>query len=44
MSKFRHEATGITVSVADSKDERFVNGWVPADADPEPKRSPARKK
>lgn len=42
MSKFRNESTGIVVSVADEKDSRFGDGWVPADA-PE-KRGPGRPK
>lgn len=42
MSKFRSESTGIVVSVDDSKDERFGEGWVSADS-PE-KRSPGRPK
>lgn len=42
MSKFRNEATNIVVSVDDSKDDRFREGWVSADA--EPKRTPGRPK
>jgi len=46
MGRFRNSDTGIVVSVDDSKDGRFVAGWVPADA-PQPaevKRSPGRPK
>lgn len=35
MSKFRNLATGVVVSVDDSKDGRFADGWEPANA---PKR------
>ena len=42
MSKFRNELTGIVVSVDDSKDVRFSEGWVSTDA-PE-KRGPGRPK
>jgi len=31
MSRFRNNATGVVVSVADEKDSRFVDGWVSAD-------------
>jgi len=36
MSKFRNTATGVVVSVDDAKDDRFVNGWVPAGKAPAP--------
>lgn len=36
MSKFVNSETGVVVSVDDSKDERFTNGWEPAGA---PKKS-----
>lgn len=42
MSKFRNVATQVVVSVDDSKDDRFTNGWEPAEG--EPKRSPGRPK
>lgn len=29
MGSFRNDATGVVVSVADHKDERFANGWSP---------------
>lgn len=41
MSRFENLDTGIVVSVADEKDDRFASGWKPAD---EPKRSPRTKK
>lgn len=31
MSRFRNTTTGVVVSVDDSKDGRFVNGWEPVD-------------
>ena len=31
MGRFRNTTTGVVVSVDDSKDGRFVNGWEPAD-------------
>lgn len=31
MSKFQNISTGVVVSVADSKDERFASGWKPYD-------------
>lgn len=37
MGRHKNEATGVVVSVDDSKDDRFTSGWVPVDAD-EPKR------
>jgi hypothetical protein len=42
MSKFRNTSTQVVVSVDDSKDDRFAEGWEPADA--EPKRGPGRPK
>lgn len=41
MSRFRNTQTGVVVSVDDSKDARFVNGWEPAEK-PAPK-APAKK-
>jgi len=42
MSKFENLNTGIVVSVDDSKDERFGDGWKPAGAPAVPKtRKPA---
>jgi hypothetical protein len=40
MSRFRNTATGVVVSVADSKDDRFGTAWESAD---EPKKAPAKK-
>lgn len=37
MSKFIQDGTGVVVSVADEKDERFVNGWKPVAEKPAPK-------
>jgi len=42
MSKFINSNTKVVVSVDDSKDDRFGEGWLPADADP--KRAPGRPK
>jgi hypothetical protein len=42
MGRFRNLNTQVVVSVDDSKDDRFVDGWESADA--EPKRSPGRPK
>ena len=42
MGRFRNVTTQVVVSVDDSKDDRFADGWEPADA--EPKRSPGRPK
>jgi len=42
MSRFTNLETGITVSVDDSKDDRFVSGWEPADGPA--KRAPGRPK
>jgi len=41
MSRFRNTTTGVVVSVDDSKDGRFVNGWEPAEK-PAPK-APVKK-
>jgi hypothetical protein len=38
MSKFENLATGIVVSVDDSKDERFGDGWKAAGDKPAPRR------
>jgi len=41
MSKFENLTTGVVVSVDDSKDDRFVEGWKPAGApDPRPAGAP----
>jgi hypothetical protein len=42
MSRFKNTSTGVVVSVDDSKDDRFSDGWESADA--EPKRAPGRPK
>jgi hypothetical protein len=42
VGRFKNLTTGVVVSVDDSKDARFDNGWEPADA--EPKRAPGRPK
>lgn len=34
MSRFIQDGTGIVVSVADEKDDRFVNGWEPVEETP----------
>jgi len=44
MSKFRNESTGVVVSVDDSKDARFGEGWVADAPQVEPKRAPKSKK
>jgi len=47
MSRFVQDGTGIVVTVADHKDERFGKGWVSADSQPAPvevKRGPGRPK
>lgn len=45
MSRFIQDGTGVTVSVDDSKDDRFAVGWKPADAaDKKPAAKPAAKK
>lgn len=41
MGRFRNIETGVVVSVADEKDERFVSGWEPADG--ASKKAPAKK-
>ena len=41
MGRFRNLKTGVVVSVDDSKDERFAEGFEPADS--EPKKAPAKK-
>lgn len=42
MSRFKNSNTGVVVSVDDSKDDRFADGWVSAEA--ETKRGPGRPK
>ena len=44
MSKFIQDGTGLVVSVADAKDDRFVSGWKPFDDDKSQKASTARAK
>jgi hypothetical protein len=39
MSSFRNRSTGVVVSVADDKDDRFGEAWEPIKAD-EPKKAP----
>jgi len=34
MSRFRNASTGVVVSVDDSKDERFGEGWESAEKEP----------
>lgn len=41
MGRFQNDATGVVVSVDDSKDERFTSGWSPVKD--EPTKAPARK-
>ena len=45
MGRFRSRATGVVVSVDDSKDARFDAGWEPADAPKKaaPKKAAAKK-
>lgn len=43
MSKFIQDGTGVVVSVADEKDDRFDVGWKPVDDD-KPERKPRAKK
>ena len=40
MSRFRNSRTGVVVSVADSKDDRFGAEWEPAASKP---KAPAKK-
>lgn len=40
MGRFRNDKTDVVVSVDDSKDERFKDGWTPVkDEKPAPKRA-----
>lgn len=39
MGRFRSTSTDVVVSVDDSKDDRFADGWEPADQ----KKAPAKK-
>lgn len=43
MGRFRNVATDVVVSVHDSKDERFGDGWQKVAAEPAPKKAPAKK-
>ena len=44
MSRFQNETTKVIVSVADTKDDRFGDGWLPYTAVEAPKRAPAVRK
>lgn len=46
MSKFIQDVTGVVVSVADEKDERFDSGWKPFESEPasKPERKQRAKK
>lgn len=44
MPRFRNLETGIVVSVADEKSDRFTQGWEQADADPSKGRKRASAK
>lgn len=37
MSRFIQDGTGIVVSVADEKDDRFASGWKPVEETPTPR-------
>lgn len=41
MSRFQNLSTGVVVSVADEKDDRFINGWKPYDGTDTPPKSAA---
>lgn len=43
MSRFRNTATGVVVSVDDSKDHRFTDGFEPADKPKAPAKKVAAK-
>ena len=43
MGRFRNTTTGVVVSVDDSKDGRFVDGWEPADKPATKTATPAKK-
>lgn len=38
MARFRNVETGVVVSVADEKSDRFTQGWEPADTEPSKSR------
>lgn len=42
MSRFRNRSTGVVVSVADDKDDRFGEAWEPV-KDSESKKAPTKK-
>ena len=46
MGKFIQDGTGVVISVADEKDDRFATGFKPFDGSEsvEPKRGPGRPK
>lgn len=45
MSKFIQDVTGVVISVADHKDERFESGWKPLESESgKPERKPREKK
>ena len=43
MGRFRNSLTGVVVSVDDSKDNRYGDGWEPEDTE-KPAKKPAAKK
>jgi hypothetical protein len=43
MSRFENDQTGVIVTVADSKDERFASGWTKVAAKKAPAKKPADK-
>lgn len=43
MGRFVNDSTKVVVTVDDSKDERFADGWSPADADGKSTKAPAKK-
>lgn len=44
MSRFQNRRTGVTVSVDDSKDGRFGEGWERADQPAKQQKAPAKPK
>lgn len=44
MGKFIQDGTGVVISVADEKDERFAVGYQPFTDEPDTKRGPGRPK
>ena len=43
MGRFRNTVTGVVVSVDDSKDDRFTDGWESADKAAPAKKASAKK-